>query len=348
MGGARLAILMTAMAVMGSSATSLAQQSRDPGLEPPRQSLSSQPPPGTAQRQPAQRLGRDDEPDRREQPEPGDPGPVELNPSVEMAEAAGWIFRPDPEPSDRGQLAEENLERYFDERLQTDRLDAIGAHPWYHTMMREMRRSFRPDMEQLEDSRRAAMNPVGRVFDELGRYAEGPEPPQDPPGTPPPEIANSHLGQLEQAGLEMAEWQNLNNAPVTWYRVKVRVTQNPEGVVSAAWVEQSSGYPSLDRQAVRAVTDGATRLPPPPPEVTGDRQAIQTDWSFEAGDVATQYGQTGCVDDPVNGGYQCAGPFGRGIVRTRIRLLRVVDGEHGTFEERRHERLSQPPVLDGD
>jgi len=265
-----------------------------------------------------------------------------------MAEAAGWIFRPDPQPSGREQIAEENLERYFDEQLQTDRLEAIGADPWYYTMMREMRRSFRPDMEQVQQTRQAPMNAAGRVFDELGRYANGPEPPQDPPGTPPPEIMNSHLSREEQAALELAEWMNLNNAPVTWYRVKVRVTQNPEGVVSAAWVEESSGYPSLDQQALRAVTEGANRLPPPPSEVVGDRQAIQTDWSFEAGDVATYYGQTGCVDDPVNGGYQCAGPFGSGIVRTRIRLLRVVDGEHESFEERRHRRLNEPPVLDGE
>jgi TonB family protein len=285
-------------------------------------------------------------PQEDEQPE--DPGPVDVRPSVEMAEAAGWILRPDPEPSGREELAEEALDRYFHEELQQDRLSAVGAHGWYYTMMREMRRSFEPDMGEVEDTRRAPMNPIARVVDELGRYRNGPEPPQDPVGMPPPEVINSHLSAEEQAALQMADWYNLNNAPVTWYEVRVRVIQNPEGVVSAAWVTGSSGYPTLDRQALAAVTEGARRLPPPPPEVVGDRQAIQTDWAFEAGDVATYYGQAGCVDDPVHGGYQCAGPFGRGLVRTRIRLVGVVDAENESFEARRARARQNPPRLRGD
>ena len=284
----------------------------------------------------------------QENDEPSPPGPVDVRPSVEMAEAAGWIFRPEPEPSGREEQAEENLERWFDEQLQQDRLSAVGANGWYYTMMRSMRRAFAPDMEQVEDTRRAAMNPAAVVFDELGRYRNGPEPPQDPPGMPPPEIANSHLSQEDQRALELAEWMNLNNAPVTWYEVQVRVIQNPEGVVGGAWVTRSSGYPTLDQQALVAVREGANRLPPPPAEVVGDRQAIQTDWAFEAGDVATYYGQAGCVDDPVNGGYQCAGPFGRGIVRTRIRLIGVVDAENESFEVRRARARRNPPRLRGD
>ncbi len=305
--------------------------------------------PAAAQdREPAQVLGESGQANRREEPEPGEPGPVDIRPSVPMAEAAGWMFRPEPEPSGREERAEEELDRYFDDQLQQDRMAHLGANPWYFTMMREMRRGFRPDMERVEERRRAPMNPVARVFDELGRYAPGPEPPQDVPGQAPPEIANSQLEPDEQRMLELAEWMNLNNAPVTWYRVEVRVIQNPEGVVGGAWVTRSSGYPELDQQALAAVSDGASRLPPPPPEVVGDRQAIRSDWSFEAGDVATYWGQAGCVDDPVQGGVQCAGPFGRGIVRTRVRLLRVVDAENEPFEVRRQRARDNPPRLTGD
>lgn len=284
----------------------------------------------------------------QEDEEPEEPGPVDIRPSVEMAEAAGWIFTPEPEPSSREELAEQTLERWFDEQLQQDRLASVGANAWYFTMMRAMRRSFEPDMREVERRRRAGMNPVAVVADEFARYRNGPERPQDPVGMPPPEIMNSHLSREDQAALEMADWYNLNNAPVTWYEVRVRVVQNPEGVVSAAWVTRSSGYPSLDDQALTAVRAGANGLPPPPHAVVGDRQAIQTDWAFEAGDVATYWGQTGCVDDPVQGGYACAGPFGRGLVRTRIRLIGVVDAENETFEVRRARARRNPPRLRGD
>lgn len=295
----------------------------------------------------AQRLGDAADPNRREEPDPGEPGPHDIRPSVPMAEAAGWIFPPEPAPSGREEQAEEALDRYFDEQLRRDRLAHVGANPWYYAMQRAMRRSFRPDMERVEERRRAPMNPVARVFDELSRYAPGPEPPQDVPGQPPPEVASSHLSREEQEALELQEWMNLNNAPVTWYRVEIRVVQNPEGVVGGAWVTRSSGYPELDRQAIDAVVEGAERIPPPPPEVVGDRQAIRTDWAFEAGDVATYWNTAGCADDPVGGGVQCAAN-GRGIVRTRIQLLDVLDALNPSFEERRTEARRNPPRLDGD
>jgi len=88
--------------------------------------------------------------------------------------------------------------------------------------------------------------------------------------------------------------------------------------------------------------------------VVGERQAIRSDWAFEMGDVATPIicmtssGPTAgvsCVDDPVQG-LMCAFA-GRGIVRTRVRLLAVVDAAHLTSEERRsarrRERLDNEP-----
>ena len=86
-------------------------------------------------------------------------------------------------------------------------------------------------------------------------------------------------------------------------------------------------------------------LLPPPENVVGERQAIRSDWAFEMGDVATPIlcftpaGPTmdvSCVDDPIQG-LMCA-VAGRGIIRTRVRLLAVVDATHLTPEERRAAR----------
>jgi len=302
---------------------------------------NGQPParaPGTV----GQPLGQVERSEEVEQP--AEPGPADLMPTLPLASAAGWILRPEPAPAGREEVAEENLERYFDDQLNEDRLAHLGADPWYHDMMRAMRRQFDPNMREVERQRRAPMNVAGRVIDEMGRYASGPEPPQDARGAPPPEVANGHLMADEQAMLEYMDQVSLLNAPVTWYRVDVRVTHNPEGVVSAAWVIDSSGYPSLDEEALRAVRAGAASAPPPPGQVTEGRDAIQSDWAFEAGDVATYMNQVGCVEDPVRGGMQCAAG-GRGIVRTRLRLLRVHDATRESFEERRARVRHRPPRL---
>jgi TonB family protein len=289
--------------------------------------------------------------DPRERPQegpveerPAEERPTELFPRAPMARAAGWMLAPEPAPSDREAQAEERLERYFDDVLNEDRMQAVGANGWYSEMQRAMRRAFDPNMREVERERRAPMNALGRLVDELRRYANGPEPPQDNRGAPPPEVWNDHHDDVTQAALEMQDQMNLLNAPVTWYRVDIRVTQNPEGVVSAAWVIRSSGYTALDDAALRAVREGTVTLPPPPDRVVGTEQAIRSDWAFEAGDVATYWTTAGCVDDPVDGGYQCAAG-GRGIVRTRIRLLRVVDAEHESFEARRLRRRGRPPIL---
>ena len=203
-------------------------------------------------------------------------------------------------------------------------------------MMRSMRGAFRVDMGEARDDWNAPRGAVGRVAAELARYGHGPERPQDARGTPPIE-ARSWLSPQEQAMTEYQDQVSLLNAPTTWHRVDVRVTQNPEGAVSAAWVIASSGSRTLDDAALRAVRDGASRAPPPPEGVVGDRDAIQSDWAFEAGDVATYMNQAGCVEDPVQG-WQCAALGRGGIVRTRLRLLRVHDARTPSLAERRAER----------
>lgn len=305
---------------------------------------------------PAPRSGTERDPRENEGGEEGE-GPVEpreadLFPTLPMANAAGWMLRPDPEPSSPEERGEEALDRYFDDSLVQDRQGVLGADGWYSEMGRDMRRDFHRamqngGMDRLERERRASMTPIQQFFDELGRYRNGPERPIDPVGMVPREVENSHFYPDEQAALGAQDQVNLLNAPVTWYRVDLHVVQNPEGAVSAVWVIRSSGYRSLDDAAMRAVHDGSIRLRPPPSRVTEGRDAIASEWAFEAGDVATYWTQAGCVDDPVTGDLDCAA-LGRGIVRTRIRLLRVIDGETESFEERRHRARESPPTLRGD
>lgn len=289
-------------------------------------------------------------------PEPGDddPGPLPLFPRLPLARAAGWLLPPEPQPSDREEEAEANLERYFDEALDRDRLDAGQVDGWYHEVGREMRQRFRPDQGRIESERRRGMTLLQVLWDELRRYAGGPERPQDVPGQYTPEMRGGTALTTDptdrRAAVEQEEFDHCNalNAPVTWYRVDLRVTHNPEGELSAAWVHRSSGLDNLDRAALEAARSGAADLPAPPANVVGDRQAIQSDWAFEFGDVATPLAcmtnpmsptpivPIMCVDDPIRG-VECA-VFGRGIMRTRVRLLGVVDADHPTPEERRAAR----------
>jgi TonB family protein len=260
-----------------------------------------------------------------------------------LARAAGWVIEPAPTPDDREAAAERALDEYFLAALDQDALEHLGASPYYHDVMRAMRRAFHPDMGELERERRAPMTLLERFYDELRRYGPGPERPQDVPGALPVD-QDTAARPDERADQARRDAANLNNAPVTWYRVDLRVTQNPEGELAAVWVLQSSGYRSLDDAALRAVRDGLIVLPAPPAQLFRGRDAIQSDWAFEAGDVASDWNQLGCVDDPVQGGFQCAA-LGRGIVRTRIRLLRVLDADHPSYEQRRRDMRERPPVL---
>ncbi len=268
---------------------------------------------------------------------------IDLLPTLPLAEAAGWTLA--REPFDRRGRAEDALERYFDQGIRDDRVASGDVDGWYFEMRRRMRRAFVPDMAEAERERRAGMNPLARLIDELGRYRNGPEKPIDPIGAMPPELANDHFDAATQAALEWMDQVNLLNAPTNWYRVDVRVVQNPEGVVSGAWVLETSGVHTLDQAVLDAIRSGTVDLPPPPERVVHERFAITSDWAFEAADVATYWNQAGCVDDPVHGGGQCAA-LGRGLYRTRIRLLRVFDALHPEVEEMREREPELRLVLD--
>lgn len=293
-------------------------------------------------------------PGDRLEPEPAapEPGDVQLFPRLPLARAAGWLLPPEPSPSDREEQAEAELEAYFDGELHRDRLAAGVVDGWYHVTGRAMRQRFRPDRQALERERHAGMTPLQILYDELRRHAAPRERPMDVPGQTPPELraAVTDRTDREQAvEQEWWDWCNALNSPTTWYRVDLRVTHNPEGVLSAVWVHRSSGYRSLDEAALQAAREGSIALDPPPERVVGERQAIQSDWAFELGDVATPIAcmnQSGaaaqlmCVDDPIHG-TMCA-IAGRGIVRTRVTLLGVVDAEHESEAERRARRRADP------
>lgn len=292
--------------------------------------------------------------DPRATPEPGDdtPGPLPLLPRVPMAPAAGWFLPPEPTPSDREEEAEANLDAYFEGQLLQERHELGDVHPWYRALGRAMLREFRPNRDDVERERRAGMTPLQQLRDELRRLTLPPERPQDVPGQTLPEQRGAVTDPLDRSQVvEQEAFDHCNplNAPVLWYRVVLRVTHAPEGELSAVWVHRSSGIRVLDRAALEAVRSGALDVQPPPEAVVGERQAIRSDWAFELGDVAARLGcftsdgptaQLSCVEDPERG-VMCA-ILGRGITRTRIRLLRVVDAGHETREERRARRRRDP------
>jgi TonB family protein len=321
----------------GSEARALERGAREPSLPAlggPRAGGPNEPEPSA------------DDPDAPEQPN--------LFPRWELARAAGWLLPPEPSPSNRDEQGEASLEGYLDQEVMNDRIESGDVDAWYYDVARAMRQEFRPDRDAVEHERRAGMSAIQLLYDELRRYARGPERPQDVPGQILPEMRGGGLttdptdrrAAVEQ---EWWEWCNALNAPVTWYRVDLRVTHNPEGQLSAVWVLRSSGYRSLDRAALAAARSGSVDLRPPPDGMVGDRQAIRSDWSFEMGDVAMYpacmrpdgdgaVGTVSCVEDPVLGTMCSVG----GIIRTRLRLLAVVDATHLTPEERRAARRADP------
>jgi TonB family protein len=272
----------------------------------------------------------------------------ELLPRLPLARAAGWVFDPEPEPDAPVDIAGARLEAWLLDQLDADGLGARGADAWYHDVGRAMRRAFRPDLEAMRAERQAPMGPVARLRDELGRYAPGPGVPQ---GSARAQVAPevSSLGNGAAMGRETArtlddlDARSFLNAPTTWTTVEVRVVHAADGGVAGAWVERSSGLRALDQAALEAVR-AAVEASPPPARLVAGRDAVRSDWRFEAGDVATRVTDAGCVDDPVHGGVQCA-RLGRGLVRTRVRLLRVVDATRPSPAERRARARASPPRL---
>lgn len=265
-------------------------------------------------------------------PEPREP---DLMPPLTLAESVGWIFEPAPAPSDPDEIAARRLERWLVEQLQQDSLEHIGADGWYHHFGRQVRRSVDVDSTDILEERRRGMNVAERLVDELGRYAGGPEAPIDAPGQPSNESLARQSGPVDPAereGLVRMDMENMLNAPVNWYRVDVRCTHAPDGDLLAVWVVRSSGNRVVDEAALRAIREGSARVAPPPPEIVGERSAIVSEWAVMIGEVATQWNQAGCTNGGPQG-TQCAA-LGRGIIRTRLRLLRVIDERHPTHGER--------------
>lgn len=253
---------------------------------------------------------------------PGQEGDgIDLLPRIPIARAAGWILPDEPPPETREERGREALDRHLRDELHRSTLEKLGAHPWYQGVARRLRKRFQPDMRRLQRERRASMTVLQQVMDELGRYGP-PETPVPQAAVRPLELLEGTLSREDVAALRTAEAQNALHGHTTWYHVDVRVTYGPEGQVAAAWIEESSGYRTIDDAALAAARRGD--IPAPPAEVVGDRDAIQADWRLEVGDVATPWNQAGCVDDPVHGGLQCHA-LGRGVSRVRVRLLRVVD-----------------------
>lgn len=274
------------------------------------------------------------------------PPSPELFPRLELARAAGWLPPPEPEPDDREERAEADLDAYFDDVLHRDRLDAGQVDGWYHETGRALRQRFRPDRQAVERERHAGMTVLQVLWDELRRHAGARDRPMDVPGQTPSHLRGAVTDPTDRRQVveqEAFDWCNALNAPVTWYRVELRITHNPEGELAAVWVLRSSGIRVLDEAALVAAR--SVELTAPPDRVVGDTQAIQSDWAFELGDVATPIGcmepsgattSVMCVDDPVHGG-MCA-IAGRGIVRTSVTLLRVVDAQHESPAVRRARR----------
>lgn len=201
---------------------------------------------------------------------------------------------------------------------------------YYAEMGRTMRSGFHPDLVQIEAERRQGMSVPELVLDELGRYGP-PEAPRGPAAVYTPEVAAPHPEDpAEVAAMQYFETQSLLNAHTRWSRVEVHVIQDRAGHVLSATVTHGSDSRSLDRAAIEAITSAALAQPPPA-SVLGERQTIDSDWSFWAGEVVPYVGQLGCMEGPDGQGMQCTA-LGRPLLRTRVVLLDVHDAEHERHE----------------
>jgi TonB family protein len=259
---------------------------------------------------------------------------VDLFPRDVLGGAAGWQLAPEPAPDDeRGEI---DLERYIHQRIEDDRVGAGIVDAWYYTLRHAMRRDFQPDIHAFLRDRQAGMDLVERGLDELGRHAARPQQPMDPRGMSPQSLfARSREDEMIQDGFDQ---RSPLYAPITWHRAEVRITHSRTGEVAAVHVTRSSGSRVLDEAMVDAVRSGALAVPRPPEAVIAGRGSFVSEWAFELGDVASRAGGASVMDAPTGEGDPQAGLLGRGIMRTSVSLLRVIDAEHPTFEERRARR----------
>lgn len=269
------------------------------------------------------------EPPATEEPEPHEPPPpIDLLPPLSLARAAGMDMPPRPLSSDPVERSERRTDRDLRRELRRDALRAGRVDGYFYTLGRAMREELEVDPLDMQGDIFRGRSIPDMVVTELGRYGPA-ERPMEPRGTPLPEDSipsGSARLDPEAVALDQAlDHQNFLNAHVTWYRCEVRVLQNRSGEVFDVQLLRSSGLGTVDRAALLAARRAV--LEAPPERVIEGREAISSDWAVEVGDVATDPSQVGCTDpsDLLGGG---CGALGRGILRTRVELLDVVDGMH--------------------
>ena len=257
------------------------------------------------------------------------PPPIDLLPPLSLARAAGMDMPPRPPSSDPIESTERRTDRDLRRELRRDALRAGRVDGYFYVLGRAMREELEVDPLDMQGDIFRGRSIPDMVVTELGRYGPG-ERPMEPRGTPLPEdtipSGSTRLFDPEAVALDEAlDHQNFLNAHVTWYRCEVRVLQNRSGEVFDVQLLRSSGLGTVDRAALQAARRAV--LEAPPERVLEGREAISSDWAIEVGDVATDPTQGGCTDpaDLLGGG---CGALGRGILRTRVELLDVVDGMH--------------------
>lgn len=243
-------------------------------------------------------------------------------PAIPSPEAAARGHADSSEPIDDAGDAVARAEGWLEDGQRRDAIRHGVVNGYYYEVGRTMRRSFHPDLVAIESERRRGMDFFGIIADEAQRYGP-PEPPISVPGTPTPEMRGRTPEDV--AMQQQFDMQSLLNAHTRWTRVEVHVVQNREGEVLEHTITHSSGSHTLDEAALAAVTAAAGARPPD--QVLGERQAIDSDWVFWAGEVVPYVGQAGCIEGVDGEGMQCTA-MGRPLLRTRVELVDVHDAEH--------------------
>ena len=261
-------------------------------------------------------------------PRHADAGTPSLSPDQVAAQSTGQAD--DPGPIDQTEVAVRTAEEWLADGQRRDGIAHGVVSGYYAEMGRSMRAQFHPDLVAMTDERRRGMSIPEIALDELGRYGP-PEAPRGPASVYTPEMSAAHPEDPSEVAVQQQfEIHSLLNAHTTWHRTEVHVIQDREGHVLSATVTHSSGSHVLDTAATAAITAAAIAATPPA-AVLGERQTIDSDWSFWAGEVVPYVGDMGCTEGPDGQGLQCSA-LGRPMLRTRVVLLDVHDAEHERVE----------------
>jgi TonB family protein len=247
---------------------------------------------------------------------------LDLLPATILARAAGIDL-----PSGAAEAAERaarRVDRGLRAELRADAVRSGRADGYHHSLGRSLRAAVRIDVRApVADAYESTSLPVVIAEDMMRPTARAR--PIEPRGTPLPETADGHNDMDTSPIGEIAEQQNLLNAPASWRRAVIRIHQDRSGAIVRVTLVSSSGRRSIDEAALDAARRARARRPPA--RVVGDRTEITSDWAVEIGDVASSPGVLGCTDDG-----ECAA-LGRGITRIRVELLDVDDAMLGDAEE---------------